>query len=73
MTDLNTLLPAASGWELVDATATNDVGQIVGSGIINGQSHGFLLDTGTMANSVPEPGSVTVGCEKRASELAPPS
>jgi probable HAF family extracellular repeat protein len=66
MTDLNSLLPADSGWELSGAVAINDSGQIVGSGIINGQTHAYLLDT------TPEPGSMALlsiglvaGCLRR--------
>jgi probable HAF family extracellular repeat protein len=43
MVDLNSLLPAASGWELTGAQAINDVGQIVGAGIHDGQTHAFRL------------------------------
>jgi probable HAF family extracellular repeat protein len=43
MTDLNELIPADSGWTLVAATGINDVGEIVGNGRINGQTHAFLL------------------------------
>ena len=43
MTDLNTELPAGSGWVLTTASGINDGGQIVGSGTINGQTHAFLL------------------------------
>ena len=42
-TDLNTLIPTGTGWELVEATALNDKGQIVGVGSINGDQHAFLL------------------------------
>ena len=45
MTDLNTLIPATSGWVLQIATGINDNGQIVGTGTIGGQVHGFLLTT----------------------------
>ncbi len=49
MSDLNTLLPAgSSGWILTTATAINDNGDIVGSGLLNGQVHGFLLTGGQM-------------------------
>jgi probable HAF family extracellular repeat protein len=51
MTDLNTWLPAGSGWILTAATAINDNGDIVGTGLLNGQAHGFLL-TG---NQTPPP------------------
>jgi probable HAF family extracellular repeat protein len=43
MTNLNTLIPATSGWVLQIATGINDNGQIVGTGRIGGQVHGFLL------------------------------
>jgi probable HAF family extracellular repeat protein len=45
MTNLNSLLPANSGWELKEATGINDAGQIVGTGLIGGQQHAFLLHT----------------------------
>lgn len=47
--DLNSLLPASSGWALLEAQAINDAGQIVGLGTLQGQTHGFLL------TPVPEP------------------
>jgi probable HAF family extracellular repeat protein len=43
MSDLNRLLPDGSGWELLEATAINDNGQIVGYGTHNGQPHAFRL------------------------------
>ncbi len=43
MQDLNTLIPANSGWQLDYAFAINDNGQITGEGIINGELHAFLL------------------------------
>ncbi len=43
MTDLNNLIPADSGWILVEATAINKAGQIAGVGTINGRTHAFLL------------------------------
>jgi probable HAF family extracellular repeat protein len=53
MTDLNDLIDPASGWVLLYANAINESGQIVGSGLINGQQHGFLL------GSIPEPSGVS--------------
>ena len=41
--DLNPLLPQGSGWELVFAYDINNLGQIVGTGLINGEGHAFLL------------------------------
>ena len=43
MQDLNTLIPIESGWELAAATGINNSGQIVGRGMISGQTHAFLL------------------------------
>jgi probable HAF family extracellular repeat protein len=43
MTDLNTLIPANSGWVLQSAGHINDAGQIVGFGVLNGNLHAFLL------------------------------
>ena len=55
MVDLNTYLPADSGWILTTATAINDNGDIVGSGLMGGQVHGFLLTTDQITNPPPEP------------------
>jgi probable HAF family extracellular repeat protein len=47
MTDLNTMIAAGSGWELVNATSINDNGQIAGTGWLNGVkfvSHAVRLD-----------------------------
>jgi probable HAF family extracellular repeat protein len=43
MVDLNTLIPAKSGWVLQTATGINDAGQIVGYGTFKKQTRGFLL------------------------------
>ena len=44
MVDLNTMLPANSGWTLFDATGINDSGQITGVGSLNSFSgRGFIL------------------------------
>jgi len=43
MTDLNSLIPADSGWVLVEATDINRHGEIVGLGTISGETHAFLL------------------------------
>jgi probable HAF family extracellular repeat protein len=41
--DLNLFIAVDSGWELLEADGINDLGQIVGWGIYNGEQHGFLL------------------------------
>ncbi|HVO96424.1 MAG TPA: hypothetical protein VMT15_00065 [Bryobacteraceae bacterium] len=42
MMDLNTLIPANSGWYLMSSCSLNDLGEIVGYGVINGEMHSFL-------------------------------
>ena len=44
MVDLNTYLPANSGWELTSAQFINDAGRIVGVGFLNGNQQVFVLD-----------------------------
>ena len=44
MLDLNTFLPAHSGWRLEFARGINNRGQIIGSGTYRGKPHGFLLN-----------------------------
>jgi len=41
--DLNTRIPAGSGWILLQANGVNDAGQIVGTGLINNNIRAFLL------------------------------
>ncbi len=68
MIDLNSLLPANSGWTLTSAQGINDAGQIVGFGSsADGAARAFLLDTGTLltgtlftGTATPEPGSLTL-------------
>ena len=43
MQDLNSLIPANSGWVLINANSINNVGQITGYGTRNGHNHAFLL------------------------------
>lgn len=55
MSDLNTLLPADTGWTLQSAEGINNAGQIVGWGTNPaGQGHAFLL------TPIPEPSSATI-------------
>jgi len=55
MTDLNSLIPADSGWELFIANDINDVGQITGIGLINGTPRPVLLNPISDPTAVPEP------------------
>jgi probable HAF family extracellular repeat protein len=69
--DLQSLIPADSGWVLSRAKAINDSNQIVGYGYYQGERRAFLLTPTTMA-SVPEPttlatmllGAIMVGIGK---------
>ena len=51
MFDLNSLLADSAGWELTEALEINTSGQIIGSGLLNGEQRGFVL------TPVPEPNS----------------
>jgi hypothetical protein len=60
MKDLNTLLPAGSGWLLNTATDINDRGQIVGAGMHNGHHRAYLLTPAFSANINFEPAGSAV-------------
>jgi probable HAF family extracellular repeat protein len=47
MVDLNSLLPANSGWELITAFFINDAGRIVGEGLFNGSFEWYVMDVST--------------------------
>jgi probable HAF family extracellular repeat protein len=47
LVDLNSLIPPNTGWYIGIPRGINDAGQIVGSGAINGQEHGYLLTPDT--------------------------
>jgi uncharacterized membrane protein len=53
LADLNSFLPAGSGWQLQSAQAINSDGWIVGYGLYNGLEHGFVI--------TPEPGTILLG------------
>jgi probable HAF family extracellular repeat protein len=58
MTDLNSQIPANSGWVLREVWGINNKGQIVGMGTdAHGNSQGFLL---TPAAETPEPTSLVL-------------
>jgi len=40
---LNLLIPADSGWVLINANSINNVGQITGYGTKGGHNHAFVL------------------------------
>jgi probable HAF family extracellular repeat protein len=53
LVDLNTLLPAGSGWVLLSANAINDAGQIAGEGLFNGEPRAFLLTPPVAGDTTP--------------------
>ena len=67
LTDLNSLLPPGSGWELTGALGINDAGQIVGGGVINGQEHAYLLTPAAM------PGLPNTGGGDAPAQAPPPA
>ncbi len=54
MIDLNTLIPAGSGWTLTSAEGINDNGDIAGFGTFGGNTRAFLL------TPIPEPTSMAL-------------
>lgn len=59
--DLNSMLPAGSGWVLQNAFAINSSGQILGSGTLNGQATYFLLSgSGRVIGSIVKGKSIGV-------------
>lgn len=69
--DLNVLVPSLAGWTLLNAYGINDRGQVVGTGMLNGQLNAFLLDPGSQSrfnaqflspevSPVPEPGTLVL-------------
>jgi len=65
MTDLNSLIDPAAGWNLQWATAINDKGQIAARGCqLDGNCQDLLLtlaDSGEPVSNVPEPEAFTAG------------
>jgi uncharacterized membrane protein len=55
VTDLNTLIPANSGWVLSTASGINDNGQIAGYGLDNGHLNSFTLTPTVGAGPIPNP------------------
>jgi probable HAF family extracellular repeat protein len=71
-TDLNSLLPANSGWVLQYANAINDAGQIVGEGTNNGVDASFLLTLGGGPGVVPSSAALAAIQSFAAGQLAAP-
>ncbi|MEA1888544.1 MAG: PKD domain-containing protein [Pseudomonadota bacterium] len=53
MSDLNDLVQLPAGWILTRATAINEYGDIVGVGLKDGVTHGFVLSNGTISGPPP--------------------
>ena len=77
MMDVNGMIPTNSGWELMQARAINEMGQIVGWGMHNGHTNAFLMTpVAGMTEMVSEPmpqvvgpgATVMLGVEMMASE-----
>lgn len=54
LVDLNDRIPLDSGWRLSSALQVNNQGQIIGTGLIQGQEQGFLLTP----EPIPEPSTI---------------
>lgn len=52
--NLNDLVTNGSGWTLIRATRVNEIGQITGFGIVNGEQHAYLLTPIEKRGSTPE-------------------
>jgi probable HAF family extracellular repeat protein len=58
MIDLYNLVKENLGFHFITAQDVNNLGQIVGQGIINGQQHAYLLTPIIEIPSTPEPASI---------------
>jgi probable HAF family extracellular repeat protein len=54
MVDLNDLIPTNSSWQLSEAAAISDAGQITGTGLHNGRTRAFLLSPNADGNRWPQ-------------------
>ena len=69
LTDLNSLLPSNSGWDLIAAYGVNDAGQIVGQGYFNGQYHAFLMEDAFLPGQAASATSIGVSIVHTASQV----
>ena len=58
--DLNTLIPANSGWYLQFTASINNAGEIAGQGIINGEVHAVLLSPNHTGPALDSPAPVAL-------------
>jgi len=61
MVALDSLIPPNSGWEQLAAMGINEAGDIVGSGLLRGESRAFMLTTGRLASVSLDPTTVHGG------------
>ena len=61
--DLNDLIPVGTGWELQDASDINELGQIVGSGTLNGVSQSYILTPNKLVVTKPTAGELFIAGE----------
>lgn len=69
-TDLNTRIPADSGWVLRSAAAVSTTGQIVGQGLFNGTPRAFRLSPGATADTT---APVITSMTATPSSITPPN
>ena len=67
MIDLNTLVDSSKGMVMNNARAINNLGQIIGIGILNEEERGFLLSL------IPEPATTSLVFSATSSSGMPPS
>jgi probable HAF family extracellular repeat protein len=72
ITNLNSLIPSNSGWNLIEADSINDAttalpsGSIVGYGVLNGQTHMFLAIDPPVDDGSPNGTSLPVAAQPKA-------
>jgi probable HAF family extracellular repeat protein len=71
MRDLNDLI-SDPAWVLAYATAINDAGDIVGTGLLNGQPHGFLLTNGLPPETPNQPPVAVASSDVRSGKMPLP-
>jgi probable HAF family extracellular repeat protein len=71
MQDLNDLIPADSGWELLGANAINNSGEIVGYGRLNEEPRAFLATPATTTIDTKPPKVISTSPKADATEVAP--
>ncbi|MFQ5463688.1 MAG: DUF3466 family protein [Phycisphaerae bacterium] len=69
MRDLNDLIPPEAGWSLSLARDINDVGQIVGMGLLGGQVRGYLLTPITVCGDGLCEGDEPLSCPQDCSTI----